>query len=219
MPTTKQKILQQAVRCFNAQGYQATTLVDIARSLAMSRGNLAYHFPDKEKLLGAIAREVEKKIAQAHSQSKEVASFANLQLSIQTYHQLQQQYPFIFGNATVLQHRSIQAVMKRWSERTIRGVLEAFAFAIEVGNMQPEPIPGIYRHLANNTWMVIYYWNAQKLVREDQGLENAEKHVWSTILPFFTEKGIQAFERHYGPSFIQELGPNFSQIQAPVQLF
>ncbi len=216
MSATKTKIIQQAIEIFNQQGYQSTTLVDIARALNMSRGNLAYHFPDKEAVLQAIAEQLDREIADELRKGQARHSFENLQISIQGYHRLQQTYPFIFGNDTVLQHDCIQRVMKRWSERTIQDVRAAFAFAIEVGNMRPEPFPGLYHHLATNTWMIIYYWNSQKLVREDESLDNAAKQVWSTVVPHFTEKGIGAFEKYFGKGFLQELGEPLLQRETPI---
>jgi len=53
---TKQKILSTAVQCFNEKGYGAITLNDIAKSLGVSRGHIAYHFKSKDILLECIAK-------------------------------------------------------------------------------------------------------------------------------------------------------------------
>ena len=60
---TKEKIIQQAIALFNENGFDLVNLLDIARSLNKSRGNLAYHFPDKESLLEAISKKLEADIA------------------------------------------------------------------------------------------------------------------------------------------------------------
>ncbi|HEY8211140.1 MAG TPA: helix-turn-helix domain-containing protein, partial [Myxococcaceae bacterium] len=45
---TRAEIIEKAVRLFSQQGYQATTMVDLARAIKMSPGALYWHFPTKE---------------------------------------------------------------------------------------------------------------------------------------------------------------------------
>lgn len=52
----RERILQEAARCFNRQGYRGTTLDDIARRLGVSTAALYYYFKGKEDLLFACHR-------------------------------------------------------------------------------------------------------------------------------------------------------------------
>jgi AcrR family transcriptional regulator len=48
---TRAEIIEKAVRLFSQQGYQATTMVDLAKAIKMSPGALYWHFPTKEDIL------------------------------------------------------------------------------------------------------------------------------------------------------------------------
>ncbi|HVE86998.1 MAG TPA: TetR/AcrR family transcriptional regulator, partial [Myxococcales bacterium] len=48
---TRAEIIEKAVRLFSQQGYQATTMVDLAKAIKLSPGALYWHFPTKEDIL------------------------------------------------------------------------------------------------------------------------------------------------------------------------
>ncbi len=56
--TTAIRILNAAREQFNAKGYAATSLNEIAASLGMSQGNLTYHFPTKRHLAMQLEADV-----------------------------------------------------------------------------------------------------------------------------------------------------------------
>ncbi|MEM9933801.1 MAG: TetR/AcrR family transcriptional regulator, partial [Bacteroidota bacterium] len=60
--TTKERILTKALQRFNQEGYGAVNLFELAKSMGMSRGNMTYHFKDKETLLNALAEELWEKL-------------------------------------------------------------------------------------------------------------------------------------------------------------
>ena len=53
---TREQILATALGLFNAQGYDATSLRQIADQLHMTKAALYYHFPAKEQLLLELTR-------------------------------------------------------------------------------------------------------------------------------------------------------------------
>lgn len=52
--TTKQRIVEEARRLFNEQGYENVTTAALAAHLGMAEGNLWYHFKTKRALLDAL---------------------------------------------------------------------------------------------------------------------------------------------------------------------
>jgi AcrR family transcriptional regulator len=208
---TKEKIIESAISVFNEQGYGSATLLDIADHLQISRGNLAYHFKDKLAILNAISSKLKEEIGEKRKAKRDYPAFSNLQVDIKSYYQLQKRYAFIFGNIAVLRYEPIKQVMKEWADDTIHDNVEAFAFAVKMGNMKPEPYPGLYHNLAVNTWMLAYYWLFQQEVRDVTNGEDAEKTVWSSIIPYFTDRGLKAFNSYFGEDYLKKLGKPLNQ--------
>lgn len=217
--TTRDKIIDAAIALFNTKGYSVTCLSDIADNLGMSRGNLAYHFKEKQNILDEIAARLKSDIQNEQNQRKDFPAFANLQVDIKAYYKLQQRYQFVFAESHLKQNEVVFNVMREWSENTIKNNVEAFSFSVQIGNMKEEPYPGLYYNLAINAWMITYFWLSQKQVRGEEDLENAEKMVWTTILPHFTDKGLAAFNKYFGVSFLNSLGKAINNYSKTVPLF
>lgn len=207
--TTKDKIIEQAISYFNRVGFSATSLFELANEIGMSRGNLAYHFKDKDELLKAIATQMWERMKIERSKSLQLPSFQNLHNEIQLYYRFQRQYAFIFLDTQVLNHPLVKEQFREMTQQTIHANKAAIAFAIKLGNMKPEPLPGMYHHIAFISWMLAFYWLSQQIVRGEKTGEDGEKMVWSILIPHFTEKGIQSFIDFFGQEYYQNLGEAF----------
>lgn len=203
---TRDRILAAVIAAFNDDGYHKYSLADLANICNMSRGNLAYHYKTKEAILDDISVKMIRDIKRFQSRRKDFIAFYNLSLDIRTCRSLQKWYPFVFRDLSVLEHGSIKDVMTHWSKEVIKRNLEAFAFGLEVGNINPEPYDGLYYQLSVNAWMVTYHWTVQESVRVIGKDEEAERMVWSTIIPHFTEKGLREFMNYYGEDFTKKIG-------------
>ena len=204
---TKQYIIDEATKVFNRDGFGKVSLQDLARELNMSRGNLAYHFPNKDVLLAAIFDQMWTAIDSERQNARTFPSFQNLRKEVQLYAHYQRTYAFIFTDSQVMAIPVIQESLRKMTLATIRDNEAAIAFAIKLGNMRPEPFPGAYHQVAVATWMTMFYWLPQQILRGDLPDEAAEKAVWCLILPHFTERGIQAFKEFHGIDFFNSLGP------------
>ncbi len=209
MSSTKQKIIQQAKKLFNQNGFSAISLFELAQKLDMSRGNLAYHFKDKDILLRAIADEMWHKIESARAKSRKLPSFENLHDEVQLYYRFQKEYAFIFLDTHVLNHPIIKKHFRKMTEQTIEDFKAGIAFSIKLGNMKEEPVAGMYHNIAFITWMISFYWLSQQIIRGEKTGEDGEKMIWSILVPHFTEKGIHSFKGFFGEEYYNNLGEPF----------
>ena len=205
---TKQKILQRALKTFNQSGYGAVNLHELAKSLEMSRGNMTYHFKDKEVLLKELADELWNELNEARA-DKTIPSFENLHHDVQLYYRLQKKYAFIFQDKLVLSHPIIAPRMKELTAKTIRDIEMAIAFSIQIGNMNQEPAPGVYYNLALTSWILMFFWASQQTVRGDKVQKDGEKVIWSLLLPHLTPKGMASFKKYFGEEYLASLGKAF----------
>lgn len=205
------KIILPILKAFNSKGYYAYNLAELAKICGISRGNLAYHYKVKEDILFDIAIIMQQDIDAFQLKRRSYPAFSNLSIDIETCAFLQKKYPFVFRDVSVLEHKQICKVMQQWSQKIINQNIKAFAFGIKIGNIKEEVIDGTYYQLANNAWLLSYFWLAQKSLRKVSAMEKAELMIWSTILPYFTKKGLKEFEGFYGEGYLKKIGQSITQ--------
>ena len=206
---TKNKIIAIAIKLFNQEGYKAVSINQIAMSCGMSRGNLTYHFSDKNALLEMITGQMWSKIKDSRSKSRSLPSFQNLHEEVQRYYKFQKEYAFIFLDRHLLNHPVLKKQFRQMTLQTIKDNEAAIAFAIELGNMHQEKIKGTYKNLAFITWMLTFFWLPQQLIRGEKTSEDGEKMIWSILLPHMTSKGVNSFKKFFGEDYLASLGDPF----------
>jgi len=207
---TKNKIIDFATNYFNQAGYGAITIQELANKMDMSRGNLTYYFKTKDDLLATIVTDMWDKMDKESNKRRALPSFENLHNTAKLYYQIQKQYSFIFLDQHVLRHPLVKEKFREQTQKNIEDNRAALAFAIKLGNVKPEPIPGMYNNIAFITWMVPFYWLNQQVIRGEKTEEDAEKILWSILLPHFTEKGINSFIKFFGKKYYESLGEPFT---------
>lgn len=206
---TKDKIISFAIKSFNKEGFGKVTLQELANQTQMTRGNLTYHFKDKDILLKVIVEQMWNKMETEHNKSRQLPSFENLHNTAKLYHKIQKQYAFIFLDHHVLKHPIVKQKFREMTKQAIQDHKAALAFAIRIGNLKPEPVKGLYNHIAFLTWMISFYWLNQQVIRGEQTLEDGAKTIWSILVPHFTEKGIHSFIKFFGQEYYDNLGDAF----------
>lgn len=207
---TRNKIIDFATNYFNQEGYGAITIQELANKMDMSRGNLTYYFKTKDDLLATIVTDMWDKMDKEANKRRTLPSFENLHNTAKLYYQIQKQYSFIFLDQHVLRHPLVKEKFREQTQKNIEDNRAALAFAIKLGNVKPEPIPGMYNNIAFITWMVPFYWLNQQVIRGEKTVEDAEKILWSILLPHFTEKGIKSFIKFFGKKYYENLGDPFT---------
>ncbi len=206
---TKDKIITEAITYFNQYGFGAVSLHELAQNIGISRGNLTYHFKDKNTLLKSIAQQMWQKMETERNKSRQLPSFENLHNEVQLYYRFQKEYAFIFLDGQVLNHPTIKQQFREMTEQSIADNRASIAFAIKMGNMHPEPLAGMYNHIAFTSWMLAFYWLPQQIIRGEKTEEDGEKMIWSILLPHFTKKGVESFKAFFGEDYYHNLGKPF----------
>lgn len=206
---TKQIIIESAIKRFNSEGFGKVSMYEIAKDLGLSRGNLAYHFKDKDTLLTAITAQMWKKLEERREKTLSFPSFKNITLEFHKLYEIQKAYSFIFLDTHVLKHPLIKTQFREMIAKYIQDNKTIIAFAVKMENMKPEAIPGTYNQLALVTWMISFFWLGQQVIRDDFSEKLADKALWSQIIPHLTEKGKNSLTKSLGEEFIAELGEPF----------
>ena len=202
----KQYILDSSIKIFNERGFEALNLHELAALLNMSRGNLAYHYKDKDELLKAIVEQMSEKIEADRASSRQFPSFENLHNEVQLYYKYQKEYAFIFLNSNVMNHPNVIEHFREMTEKTIKANQSTMIYSMRSGNLKPEPIPGLYNNIATTTWMLAFYWLSQQMIRGNMATEDGEKMIWSLLVPHLTEKGLDKFKSYFGEKYLNSLG-------------
>ena len=208
---TKSQILEEAIRCFNQNGYGAVTLHEIAQNLEMTRGNLIYHFKDKDTLLQALVREMWLKVKEEKERIGMFPSFQNLLEQSKAIFNIQKKYAFIFLDSFVMSNPKIHKQFQTAAAKSYSDMKAAIAVSIQMGNLKAEEHPGTYNNIAYIIWVLTAFWLNQEIVKgEEKEMEaDKDKVLWSILLPHFTEKGKAAFIKSFGEEYYNSLGESF----------
>lgn len=207
--STKEQIIEIAIRRFNEEGFAKVSMYEIAKEMGLSRGNLAYHFKDKDALLEVITNQMWTELEKKRSNTLTYPSFKNITDEFHQLYEIQKAYSFIFLDTQVLKHPLVKNQMREITAKTIEGNKIIIGFAIKMGNMKQEEIPGTYNHIALITWMLSCFWLSQQIIRGDYSEKIADRALWSLLLPYMTEKGKDALEKYLGEAFMNSIGEPF----------
>lgn len=211
--TTKEKIIIVSKAYFNEHGFGAPTLYTLAKEIGISRGNLTYYFKDKEALLAEIVAEMFTIYTVKSAEATQIISWSSLLEKMKVLHQLQKEYAFIFFDRQVLLHPLVKSQIQRMRENSIQKMMSMISFSIKVGNMKTEPLSGIYHNINRSHWTISFYWYISREFHGEAEETNWDKILWSLLLPYFTERGIASFIRHFGEKYYHSLGKPFAEYE------
>ena len=206
---TKERIFITSIKIFNKYGYNSISFQELANYLKISRGNLTYHFKDKEFLLKYISNQMWIEFENEKQKTTILPSFENIYNEIKIFNKLQKKYSFIFLNTHLSSHPIIKSKFRNMMLSSVEQNKATILFSIQIGNFKPEAIPGTYNNLAFSVWMVSNYWFFQQRTFGEKESEDAGRMIWSLLLPFFTIKGLKAFKKYFGDKYYKSIGMSF----------
>lgn len=201
MQSTKQKILEAAIRLYNEKGVSNVTLRDIAAEAEISPGNLAYHYRNHDFIIEEAFRQMDKEREELLMGVQQIPSFENINEQILPLLDVARKYLF-FHLDTVHILRSypgIAVLQQEYYESSIRYVKAVIDYSVGAGNFRAEQFPGQYRRLAHTVWMLMTFWLAQLEIRgiKDLSIGEVRLSIWDLVAPHLTEKGRKNFQSIY----------------------
>ncbi len=199
--TTKQKIIQAAIELFNQQGVIKAKIQDIAKAAGISPGNLTYHYTTKKELIQSVYRYMMKTLEEvAYGNRIFVQGIEGMDVARDYLaHQLKFRFFYLDTLEILRECPEIKEAHQMQVESEIGIIKNLIYFALGKGYLIQEPIEGHYEALAQNTWMVLYFWLTQQAVRGktefavEAGIQAQATLFW----PYLTEKGITYYQTKF----------------------
>ncbi|MBL7726904.1 MAG: TetR/AcrR family transcriptional regulator [Dinghuibacter sp.] len=196
MKTTRQHILDNALKQFNTKGFVNVRLQHIADAAFVSVGHLAYHFKNKDAIVAALYQEITEQQELLLNEFRVVPLFEDMQRYLQATWQLQSKYLFFYLDRLEVfraypQIREKHATHTQWQLLQLKLMLE---FNISRGSLQA-PAMGNTAELAEYLLAVTDNW---RYIKHTQGIVNETEQgftraVWAQVAPYFTDMGNREF--------------------------
>jgi AcrR family transcriptional regulator len=106
---TRSRILETALELFNTGGLAKTSTNHIAAEIAISPGNLYYHFRNKEQITEWLVRRFEARIQSVTAAAEAVTALDDLWLAVHLNFEAIHAYRFIFRDIDFLMRESPKA--------------------------------------------------------------------------------------------------------------
>jgi|GEM_PF-590666 len=196
----KEKILIKAVELFNEQGIASTSPNNIAAALAISSGNLTYHFKTKSSLIEAVYERMHAD-SQNFIKLEGYLTLDDFRKIMVRFRDFMVEYRFFFQDLFFIL-QNYPEVGKLYEESNLLRLKQGrslFEYYIETDRMIPE-IDGInYDFLMHNVWMVGAFWNLQRKIFTSGEIVGRSMDLvdmtWYMILPYLTEKGKEEYRQ------------------------
>jgi AcrR family transcriptional regulator len=196
--TTKQKILDAAIQLFNADGLANVRLQQIADEAGISVGNLAYHYKNKEAIVGSVYEGLFEEIAQILSSYMQMPNLADFDQQLSLYYAFFSRYRFYLIDLFEVErsHPEVIEAWRRYVNKMTIQIRKRLDFYVQRKYIIPEQVDGRYDLLAKSIWMAILFWSpAQKIKGEAQSEQQFKEAVWNILSPYFTSAGAEEFSQ------------------------
>lgn len=195
--STRDRIILASIELFNRQGIQHVAVEHIASHMAISPGNLTYHFKRKRDLVHAAFDVLQERLRIVlkpklpPSSAQEGGEY--LVNILRTFWE----FRFFFNALTFLlsQDSALREEYFKFQEWALQAMEAGFQELMDKGHFRPIRHPNNTRLLAENVWSQWLNWlRMQQLASpavpmpEGQALYDSALHHWSLLEPYFTEK-------------------------------
>jgi AcrR family transcriptional regulator len=201
MNKTKKKIIQSAIQLFNEQGVQNVRNQDIAENAGMSLSNYNYHFKSKKDLVVSVCNYMSE-VLEDEVYGKQVLVKEGQGLAItKSYFQFQEKFKFFYLDTyNILQnYPEIREELSKQIEESLQIIKNLNYMSIGMGFMKPEPeeMPGLYDHLAEQVWQNNHFLFSKMHIFNDDGeiVRRGIQSLFAINYPYLTKEGIERYQQ------------------------
>ncbi len=159
---TRQRILETALRLFNAQGTRAVTTNHIAAALGISPGNLYYHFRSREDIIRAILDLMDESgfaAVRRTAGTAAPASLEDLERNFQVIQEINWRFRFFKRElpALILNDPALKKRFRKSHDAILALITDSIRRGVAAGLLKKMDDPEIDL-LAHELWLVILFW-------------------------------------------------------------
>ena len=190
--STRERILDTAVRLFNEEGTAAVSTNHIAKAAGISPGNLYYHFRNKEEIIRAIYARLRPLWEAAVSvPTGHVATLADLERIVDDHFRLLWEFRFFYREMYALLRRDPELLASYHEVReaglaNLEGLLRIFTQAGVLAVPEPDrALP----ELARNVWVLADFWfpfaELDRLTGQQVDLQEGRALILRVLSPYY----------------------------------
>ncbi len=187
MSTTKEKIIRAAAELFHIHGVDIVRLQQIADRSAVSVGNLAYHYKNKDAIVLEVYAQLSQEAKEILQLFRHTPTFIDLNDQLDRWFSFHQSYSFYFS---AILPAAVAPLREQVVFRLVHQLNKRIEFHEQRGAMQPADKHDMYPMVAQTVSLVITHWPSyQRLRSEAANKKQFKRLIWSQWLPYLTSRG------------------------------
>ncbi|MFH6604284.1 TetR/AcrR family transcriptional regulator [Maribacter algicola] len=198
MSETKQKILLQSLKLFNARGVSKVSLRTISDALNISVGNLQYHFKKREDIIEELYFQLVKKIDDILVVNEGDLLNSFFSTSKQMISMLYEYHFFLLDFVTIVRNnQKIKHHYAKLSKQREEQFLMLVELMIKRRVLREELLKNEYKMLFKRIEVISNFWFSSVYIQSstlsERVLEDYSLIVGQSIFPYLTEEGNKQF--------------------------
>ena len=202
MNKTRQNIIQKSIQLFNEQGVVNVRIRDIADELAISTGNLTYHYKTKQDLMHSVYRYMIKTLEEMSIGNQLMMPGRGALAVVRGYLEYVTKFRFFYQDTLeIIRAYPELAKSHHHQVEQEKAIIKNLLYrAIGKGEIKAEAFPGLYDSLAHSIWMTLHFWLTQQAIRGEaqDNLEEGLLTIANLLYPYATKEGVAVFLKMQG---------------------